>query len=140
MTPARSQTAFHNPLLSLMQSAIREIELNPPDDAVIPRSMEPGESLMDQFVAAEEIGSAPVGKDFGLPKIPIARCAGLLRDLVWADIRNDEARAQTLRDELTYSHCDPAWVKAYETYTRYRLARDRQPIPYVRHAQLGDFI
>lgn len=140
MASADALTTFHNPLLSLMQSALQETQLQQPED-VLPRSMEPPPTLMDQFLAADQAASAPAPKDLLRgPQIPVARCAALLRDLVWADIRDDEARAQTLRDELAYSHCDPAWVKAYETYTRYRLARDRAPIPYRRHASLGDFI
>ena len=53
----------------------------------------------------------------------------------------DAAAAQTLRDRLSFSECDPLWVETLIQYARlYIPGGTLPPIPYRRHTALSDFI
>jgi predicted MPP superfamily phosphohydrolase len=128
---------FRNPILSLWQSALHKtIAQSSPQAA---RRLSSEHPWMAQSVAAIEArvnGQATPRTDrLGAP---IGECAGLAADLVVAAMKRDRKRVATLENELKGSACDPGWFEALETFLAWEASSE--PIPYVRHKHLTDFV
>jgi hypothetical protein len=154
MTVPDSFPTFRDPLLSLYQSAVKEVATKLDTvgaGALAPRQLQRSASSTLQDIAAEIAereyrharGQAPPlssGDNIrDLTKLGIARVSAewALRFLKALAVGDDKAISQ-LRDEFTAGTCDPLWLSTLEAYRRY-VGPDgrRKSIPYIRPATVG---
>ena len=137
MALIRSITTFRNPIAAIWQSAINQTisEKQPGADLRLSAT----QPEMTQFNTA--LGAIQKGQP--IPEVDsfgniIGDCAKLAAEYVWAEIRQDEARAKALEAELKFGTCDPLWLSALAIYLEWKASLE--PIPYVRYTSLNDFI
>ncbi len=135
--PAAIITA-RDPILSLFQSAAAAVSrrLHGPAPAAAP----PLAAAAAQIVRDQTDNAA--GEPPAAPTTPVALgCAQLGLALLRALVEGDAARADVLRDRLSFSECDPLWVETLFDYARlYLPGGDTPDVPYRRHADLSDFV
>jgi Calcineurin-like phosphoesterase len=135
---------FRSPVISLWQSAISEVvaqerESQPAvlgEDEAVPSSDVP---IMLQTVAAAEaiLSGQPVPP--AVLGIPIEDCAQLYLRLILAQARGDTQQVAQLKNDISFSTCDPLWAKVFAEYEKFRIFGSGQ-IPYRRYQNIGDFV
>ena len=139
MSPIKT---FRNPVLSLWQSAIREVtaQRNAARPVTLgddPPPISSDEPLMLQSVAVAE--AILEGKPAPEPAVlGFSDCAQLYVQLILAQALGNQRRVAELKNEIEFSTCDPLWAATLVEYEKFRLLRGS--IHYRGYQQLGDYV
>jgi predicted phosphodiesterase len=137
-----SIATVHDPIFSRAQSALHHALVRrataaglAPTDAAAPSAelssdhpaMQAMAALGHQFVQHRSLDTLPAGADSTLGLV--AECAKLYAQYVEARVMGNHAVAQLLKNELTFSSCDPLWIEAITTYEEF--VHSGNTIPYI---------
>lgn len=128
-----------NPFLSVFQSAAQGFARQRS-----PAGVEPANHPMAQSAAhVARLRQDPrraYAPPMGVPPISLT-CAGLGLELLEAIVARDEQRQRLLHNRIDFSQCDPLWAETLVAYAKnFGLDGKPRPIPYIRYADLTDFI
>ena len=129
-----------DPILSLFQSAAAAVSrrLHGPAPTSGPTVSAPLVAAAAQIVRARTDNAA---HELPAAAQPALGCAQLGLALLQALAAKDAARAQMLRDRLSFSECDPLWVETLLEYARlYIPGGTLPPVPYRRYDDLSDCV
>ncbi len=129
-----------DPILSLFQSAAAAVSrrLHGPAPTSGPTVSVPLAAAAAQIVRARTANAA---HELPAAAQPALGCAQLGLALLQAVAAKDAARAQMLRDRLSFSECDPLWIGTLLEYARlYIPGGTLPPVPYRRYNDLSDCV
>src|SRR5262245_38786374 len=137
-------TTFRSSVLSLWQSAINEVltRRNAAQPGVLGES-EPHLSadtpiMMQSVAVAEAILSGQPVPDTTLLGGEIGDCAQLYLQLILAQATRNSRKVAKLKNEISFSTCDPLWADTLLEYQKFR--RQRRQIPYRSYQHLDDYV
>ncbi len=127
--------SFRNALLSIYQSAVREIGALRGDAAHRAALSRTAAQVAAAKVSGMHVPATPPPSSVG----DLWVCARLGLEYLEARLRGDPVGADRLRSQLIGSPCDPGWASTLDAYVGY-FGPDgtRRAIPYVTAAQVGD--
>ena len=136
MTPSAPAT-FRSPLLSLFQSAVQHLAESLPGPGRAEAMVRAAADVAAVHLAGMRIPTTPPPSSLG----DLWTCARLGLGYLEARLRDDDAMANRLRNELIASPCDPGWPTALETYLAYfGPGGTRREIPYIHPSAVGDHV
>ncbi len=149
---------FHNPKLSIWQSAVDEVLVKklaaqktstaPQDPATAgtrPDASHPSVQEAASYCAAIDSGKSLSELTAGPPPAggvahTLSYCSVVAMKLAQAILTGNQQNCQRYRDELgKFTDCDPLYAEAAEKYAEYFVAQCKK-VPYRVHQTLDDFV
>src|SRR5579884_1550149 len=149
---------FHNPKLSIWQSAVDEVLVKklaaqktstaPQDTATAgtrPDASHPSVQEAASYCAAIDSGKSLSELTAGPPPAggvahTLSYCSVVAMKLAQAILTGNQQNCQRYRDELgKFTDCDPLYAEAAEKYAEYFVAQCKK-VPYRVHQTLDDFV
>ena len=119
---------FHDPRLSLIQSAIKHVVAHESQPQPGLEGDHPHMQTANQHLAAIQAGTAPALVPGGVTGGDVDICIQLLVEYGWALLTGNQLRQQQVMDQYKDSPCDIGWIEAVAAYLEY-YGIDRKAAP-----------
>jgi hypothetical protein len=117
---------FHDPRLSLIQSAIKHVVVHGGQAQPGLAGDDPQMQAATQHLATLQAGAVPGAVSLGDAEV----CAKLLAEYGWALLTHNTTLEQQILDQYKDSPCDPGWIEAVESYIGYYWIEGKSPEYY----------